>query len=186
MTAHADYRALVDYWMGELELAREEALEEHFFACASCTARLEELAALGGGIRAAFRAGTVRAGVSSAFVERLKREGLKVREYRVPPGGSVQCTMGPGDDFVVSRYAAALADVERVDVLQRVEAGGKVLSEARLDDVPFDAAAGEVLLVPSPAIVRKLPKNTLTVRLLAVGADGERMLGEYKLEHTPG
>jgi hypothetical protein len=89
------------------------------------------------------------------------------------------------EDAVVSRMQAPLAGVKRVDALRRLEVGGQVL-ESRLEDVPFDPAAGEVLHLPSPAWVRRLPANTLRVQLVAVDEAGERTLGEYTFAHTPG
>jgi dihydrodipicolinate synthase/N-acetylneuraminate lyase len=40
--------------------------------------------------------GGVRAVVTTAFLQRLIDEGLSVREYRLAPGGSVECTVTPG------------------------------------------------------------------------------------------
>lgn len=177
---------LIAYWLGELPAAEEEPLEEHLFACASCSARLEELAALAAGIRATVREGRVAAVISVPFLEALKRQGLRIREYRVAPGGRVDCTLRADEDAVVSRMQAPLAGVKRVDALRRMEVGGNVVFESRIDDVPFDPAAGEVLHLPSAAWVRGLPANTLRVRLVAVDEAGERALGEYTFAHTPG
>ena len=119
------------------------------------------------------------------FLETLKRQGLRIREYRVPAGGRAECTLRAEDDAVVPRMQAPLAGVKRVDVLQRLEVGGEV-SEQRVEDVPFDPAAGEVLLLPSAAALRKLPAHTMRMRLFAVDEAGERLLGEYTFAHTPG
>lgn len=172
------FSELVDYWFGERE---DPALEEHLFECEQCTARLEELAALGEGIRKAFRRGALHAVLSREFVERLKREGLRLREYRVPAGGSVNCTLTAQDDFVFSRLEAPLAGVERLDL---VVSGP--LGEATLEDIPFDPAAGEVLFCPSAAALRAMPAHTKRMRLVAVEAGGPRTLGEYTFVHTPG
>ncbi len=177
---------LIAYWLGELPSAEEAPLEEHLFACESCSARLEELAALAAGIRAAVREGRVAAMISVPFLETLKRQGLRVREYRVPAGGRVDCTLRADDDAVVGRMQAALAGVKRLDALQRVEVGGEKVFEQRLEDVPFDPAAGEVLLLPSSALLRAMPANTARVRLVSVDEAGEREIGEYTFAHTPG
>jgi hypothetical protein len=180
-----EHETLLAYWLGELPPAQEAPLEEHLFACAACSARLEELGALASGIRAAVRAGAVKAVISVPFLETLKRQGLRIPEYRVPPGGRADCTLRAEDDAVVGRMQVQLAGVKRVDALQRLEAGGKV-SEARVEDVPFDAAAGEVLFLPSAAELRRLPAHTMRMRLMAVDEAGERSLGEYTFAHTPG
>jgi anti-sigma factor RsiW len=174
--------ALVDYWFGELPSEREEAIEEHLFACAHCSRALEELAALGAGIRAAFRGGMVRAVVSRGFVDAIKAQGLRLREYRVPAGGSVNCTIGAADDFVISRLEAPLAGVQRVDV---VVLGAQGEAQATFEDIPFDAGAGEVLLCPSAASLKQQPAFTARFRLVAVDGGGKKALGEYTFVHTP-
>jgi hypothetical protein len=60
------------------------------------------------------------------------------------------------------------------------------VSEFRLEDVPFDPAAGEVLTLPlAPAELRKMPAHTARTRLVAVEETGERELGEYTFAHSP-
>lgn len=185
--AGPDFEALVAWWLGELPQAEAEAIEEHLFACTHCTRRLEVLAALGEGVRAAVRGGLLQAVISREFLEAMRAQGLRVREYEVEPGGRVECTMTAEDDAVVSRVRAPLAGVKRVDALQRVEVGGQVVREGRLEDVPFDPASGEVLQLPlAPARLRKMPAHTATMRLVAVEETGERELGEYVFAHTPG
>lgn len=179
------FDTLLAWWLAELPGAEEAAVEEHLFSCAHCTRRGEELAALAAGIRAALRGGAVKAVISEAFLALMRKEGLRLREYRVAPGGSVNCTIRAEDDGVVSRLAAPLAGVKRLDALHTVQAAGLPALESRLEDVPFDPAAGEVLFLPQAAAVRKLPANTLRVRLVSVEEGGERELGTYTLVHTP-
>jgi anti-sigma factor RsiW len=179
-----DFEKLTAYWLGELPAGEEEKLEEHLFACADCSARLEELAALAAGIRATVREGRVAAMITPRFLEALRRQGLRMREYRVAPGGRADCTLRAGDHGVVGRMQAALAGVKRIDALERLEVAGAV-TETRVEDVAFDPTAGEVLILPSAAWLRKMPANTLRVRLVAVEAAGERVIGEYTFAHTP-
>lgn len=173
---------LLAYWLGETDA---EAVEEHLFACAECSARLEEIAALGAGIRAVVREGRVGAVVSAPFVDALKRQGMRLREYRVPAGGSVACTLLADEDGVVSRVEASLAGVTRLDALQRTEAGGEV-REWRTEDVPFDAAAGQMLLLQPSAELRRMPAHVHRLQLVAVEGKAERVVGEYTFMHTPG
>ena len=180
-----EFETLVAWWLGELPAAEAEGIEEHLFACAHCTRQLEVLAALGSGIRAAVSGGMLHAMISKGFLETMRAQGLRVREYQVEPGGRVECTMKAEDDAVVSRLRAPLAGVKRVDALRRIEVGGRV-QESRLEDVPFDPASGEVLSLPLAAALRKMPAHTTTVRLVAVEDKGERELGEYVFAHTPG
>jgi anti-sigma factor RsiW len=175
---------LMEYWFGELDPEREPALEEHLLGCAHCSARLEEIALLGAGIRDAFRRGALHAVLPPGFVEGLRREGLRMREYRVPAGGSVNCTIGADDDFVYSRLEAPLAGVQRLDL---VVLGPGRQAEVTFEDIPFDAAAREVLVFPSAAALKALPAHTQRMRLVAVGGAGARTaIGEYTFVHTPG
>ena len=180
-TSPIAFAVLVDYWLGELAGEREQALEEHLFACGHCAARLEELARLGAGVRATFRAGALTAVVSAAFLEKLQSEGVRLREYRLAPGESVSCTIRATDDFVVSRLSADLAGVRRLDVFKEVDDGGMQLA---MHDVPFDPAAGEVLVLPPAAALKKMPAHVLRMRLVAVDEAGSRTLGEYTFNHS--
>jgi len=179
-SAPIPFAALVDCWFGELSQDEEERIEVHLLGCARCSERLGHLAELGAGIRAAFRHGAVGAVVSSNFVHEMKQEGLRLREYRVAPGGSVNCTISAADDAVVSRLQASLQDVTRVDLVVMTEQG-----EGRLPDIPFEPAAGEVLFCPAAASLKKSPAHTERLRLLAVDEAGERPIADYTFIHTP-
>ena len=172
----AEFSKLVDYWFGALPEPEAAAFEEHFFACVECTEKLEGLAALGAAVRDAWRAGAVRAVISHALLEAMKKEGLRLREYRLAPGGSVNCTIAAEDDFVVSRLAVPLEGVRRLDV---------VTGDERLEDVPFDAGGNEVLMCPAPAALKRRSAFVDPVRLIAVEETGERLLGEYTFVHAP-
>lgn len=172
---------LVDWWTGDLPGGERRRVEEHLFSCGSCSARAERLHALGEGIGPLVRAGSLPLTVLPAVVERLRREGRRIREYRVPPGTGVQCTVGPEDDFVLSRLVADLSGVSRLDLVWRVDDG----PERRLADVPFDAAAGEVLHSPPADDLRARPAHVARFRLLSVDAEGERLVGEYTFDHRP-
>jgi hypothetical protein len=176
------FETLIAYWLGETSLQPEAAIEEHLFACPHCSARLEQLAGFATGVRAAVEDGRVSLVVSRRFVEAMKRGGLRLREYRVDPGGSVNCTIGSSDDAVVSHIRAPLAGVKRLDVV-RVIGGG--IQEQRITDVPFDAAAGEVFMLPPTAWLRTMPAFTMRMRLIDVGEAGETPVGEYTFNHSP-
>jgi len=99
--APLDWNTLLAYWLGELDPDSEARTEAHYLGCPVCSRRLEELAALAHGIRALTRASGVDVVVSADFVRRLSERGLRVRDYRVPRNGSVNCTVAPEDDFVL-------------------------------------------------------------------------------------
>lgn len=180
--APVPFAALIDYWLGDLDAAREEDVERHLFACGECCATLERIAELAGGIRALVRRGDVTAIVSAAFVEALGAAGLRLREYRVPRGGSVHCTVAPDDDLLISRLQAPLAGVERLDL---VVIEGEGAAPERLADIPFSAGSGEVVLVPRVDRIRRQQATTSKMQLVAVEQGRDRVLGEYLFIHTP-
>jgi hypothetical protein len=177
-----DLSVLIGHWLGELAPDEEERVEEHLLGCAACTERMGELVALTGGIRSLAGRGVVRAVVTSAFLDQLIGEGLKVREYRLAPGGRVECTVTPSDDLVAARLAADLRGVDRIDLV-RCDAEGREVT--RLKDIPVSPSAPEVVLLERIDRIRALPACVRRVRLVAPDAAGERLLAEYTFVHTP-
>jgi len=177
-----DLSVLIDYWLGDLAPDEEERVEEHLLGCAACSEQMGDLVALTGGVRSLANLGVVRAVVTSAFLERLIDEGLRVREYRLVPGGSVECTITPSDDLVAARLAADLRGIQHVDLV-KCDAEGR--EKHRLKDIPVSASAQEVVLLERIDRIRALPAGVQRVRLVAPDADGERLLAEYTFVHTP-
>jgi anti-sigma factor RsiW len=172
---------LLDWWTGDLAADGRRRVEEHLLACGDCTARADEIRALADGVGSLVRKGALGVVVLPAVVERLRREGQRIREYRVSPGDGVRCTVGQEDDVVLSRLVADLRGVSRLDLVSRVDDD----PEERLADVPFDPASGEVLFSPPADALRARPAHVARFALLAVGAGGERLLGEYAFDHQP-
>lgn len=177
---HPDLGRLLDYWFGDLSLTDMEAVDAHLFGCDACGAVVDSIAALGQGTREAFAAGCVATVVGSRFVGQLVARGLRVREYRVPCNGSVNCSVAPDDEVLVARLQVALQDVQRLDMAADFDLGGDTVW---LHDVPFDPASAEVVLLPALAAVRRLPNHVMRVRLLAVEATGTRELGHFSFHH---
>jgi hypothetical protein len=173
---------LVDYWLGEVSGDEEQQIDEHLFGCEACSRRLQGLVGLGDSIRVLMRQGVVPGVISARLLERLMQEGLRVREYRVAPNGSVNCTVAPDDDLLVSRLQAPLAGVKRLDLvfIDVFQPG-----EARLCDIPFNPRADAVILVPPIDEVRRQHAHTGIMRLLAIDGAKERLLGEYVFHHSP-
>ena len=172
---------LLEYWLGELDEARELNLDEHLFACAACSARLRAIVDLGAAIRHEFVSGQFAFVTSTPFIRRIKDAGLRVREYDLAPGGSVSCTVTPDDDFVVAYLRAPLRELRRLDVLIDDTTSGK----HRADDVAFDPEVDSVALVTSTAYLRTLKHSQQRVRLVAVDGVEERVLGDYTFNHYP-
>lgn len=180
-TTPVELATLIAYWLGELDESAAEHIDEHILGCGACSARLAEIVALGSGIRGAIEKGEVRAFITGDFVKRLAGRGLRVREYRVPRNGSVNCFVAPEDDVVVAHLEAPLEGVLQVDVIFQFEDN----PPETIRDIPFDAASGEVVLSPKIANLRVTAPHQHRLRLLAVDAGVERVIGDYTFNHTP-
>jgi len=171
---------LLAWWLDELDAADADEIEEHLFSCETCSTRLRQLILLRDAVRGALPRGQFGTVVTPPFIRGLTDSGKKLREYRLPPGGSVLCTIAPQDDYVVSHLEAPLAGVRQLDLV--VEAGGET---HRLAHVPFDAASNEVTFIPPVAVLRRLGPETTRMRLMAVTLGSEREIGEYTFNHQP-
>ena len=177
-----DAAVLADYWLAALAGPDEEAVEEHLLDCDECGARLREVIALAEGVRNLAREGSLRMVVSDAFLQRAAEEGLRVREYAPPPGGSVQCTVTAEDDLLIGRLAANLSGAKRVDLCLCDEHG---VEQFRLRDIPVHPEASGIVLQESMTFAKAAPSHTMIMRLVAFDEAGrERLLGEYTFNHT--
>jgi hypothetical protein len=177
-----DAAVLADYWVGALRGSEEEAVEEHLLGCDGCGARLREVIALAEGIRQVAREGSLRMVVSDAFLRRAAAEGLHVREYAPPAGGSVECTVTAEDDLLIGRLAANLAGAKRVDLSI---CDGSGVEQLRLPDIPVPAGGNRINYQESMTFAKAMPSSKLIARLVTFDeAGGERLLGEYTFNHT--
>lgn len=180
---HLSPAALLDYWLGDADPAATDAADEHLMACEACGEALDGLIALGEGVRAALRAGTVATVAGHAFVQRLAAQGVQVREYRVAPGGSVNCSVAPGDGLLVSCLQAPLQGVQRLDL--QMELSIEPGTRHEMHDLPFDPQVGEVMLVSKLSDVRRQPAHDVRTTLFAVDESGRREIGRYAFHHRP-
>lgn len=177
-----DDAILADYWLAALAESEEEDLEEHLFACDECGARLREVISLANAIRDLARDGSLLMIVSEAFLKRVTEEGLRVREYAPPAGGSVACTVTAEDDFLIGRLTADLSAAKRVDLCICDKRGTE---QVRLADIPFNSAAGSVTFQQSITYAKAAPSETMIARLVTFDdSGGDRLLGEYTFNHT--
>ena len=177
-----DVATLGEYWLGTLDAEEEESVEDHLFACAECGTRLDWVIALAEELRAVTREGALLTVVSETFLKRAEEEGLRVRQYAPPAGGSVQCTVTAQDDLLVGRLAANLGAAKKVD-LSLCDPGG--VEHFRLRDIPFEPAASSVLWQQSITFAKAAPTSTMVARLIEIDDGGaESLLGEYTFCHT--
>ncbi len=177
-----DAAVLADYWLAALTNSEEDAVEEHLFSCDHCGVRLREVIALAEGVRAIADEGSLRMVVSEAFLKRAAAAGLRIREYALPLGGSVQCTVTAEDDILIGRLSANLSEAKRVDLCLCDERG---IEQLRLPDIPVQAGANGIVYQESITFAKAMPTNKMIARLVTFDeAGGERLLGEYTFNHT--
>jgi hypothetical protein len=174
-----DGAALLEYWLDREP--PDDAMEEHLLACDSCSDRLRALAVLGGGVRRLARDGAVEMVVTPSFLARAAQEGLRTREYRVPAGGRVDCTVTREDDLLVGRLQGDFRGVSQLDVMAQREGG----PELRIPDVPIGPDATELIVAQAMPAMRRLGACRQRYRLIAHDTVGERLIGEYTFDHTP-
>jgi hypothetical protein len=133
---------------------------------------------LAGAARSPAPRGLPRVAAGDAFLDRLVDEGLRLRRHRVPPGGSVACTVAPEDDVMVAPFEPPARSR-----LVLCDAGGREV--VRLPDAAADSSRGEVVLTEPIDPLRELGAATARVRLVAVEERGERILGEDTFNHAP-
>ena len=177
-----DATVLADDWLGALSGPDEESVEEHLLECDRCGARMREVIALADGVRNLAREASLRMVVSDEFLRRAAEEGLRIREYAPPRGGSVQCTVTAEDDILVGRLAADFSAASRVDLCLCDERG---VEELRLPDIPVPSGEGSIAFQEPIHLAKASPTNTMIARLVALDESGaERLLGEYTFHHT--
>jgi hypothetical protein len=132
-------------------------------------------------VRRAFLDGWLNLVLPEPFIRRIREAGFRVREYDLPAGGSVDCTVTQDDDFVVSYLRAPFGDARRIDLLIDDTTSGK----HRATDVAFDASADALVAVTSTAYLRTLKHSRQRVQLVAVDGVHERVLADYTFNHYP-
>jgi hypothetical protein len=169
---------LTDYAAGELTEAEATAIDEHVFSCAACADRAAEVDALIGAIPPAVRSAALGGFVTNALLNRLSREGARVRTFVLAPGDVVPCAVWEGDELVVMRMRGDFGGVTEITMSQRV-AGTEVIRTTG----PIDSADGEAIYVLPAAWVRQLDVVEVEVTLTAQDGGRERPIGSYTLLH---
>lgn len=180
-SAPLDLATLVDYWFGDLDGPELDRVEEHLLECDACGSVLRSLMAVGDGVRRLAREGAFGVVVSPSFLETASRQGLRVREYRVPAGGRVDCTVTADDDLLIGRLQGDFRGVSRLDLVVQYEDG----REHRVVDLPVSPTSPELIVAQAMPAVRALPSSTTRMRLLAREGEDDRLVGEYTFAHTP-
>jgi hypothetical protein len=169
-----------DYWAGELAPRDEARIEDHVFACAACAATLADGEALARGVRRLVHSGTFHALVTDTVLNRLARDGVRLRTYALGPGDVVPCAVWDGDDVVVTRLRGDLSGVDTVSVVATL-ANGEELT--RSEGLTIRPGQHELINAISAPLVRQMPATTVRWRVTGRRDGADRLLGEYTLTH---
>ena len=170
---------LTDYAAGELSAAETATIEEHLFACADCAARAEEFDAIVRAIPPAVRSADVGGFVTDAILNRLEREGVRLRTYALSPGAVVPCAVWADDEVMVLRLRGDFGSASEITLTERV-AGTEL---ARVTGQVSPSPYGEVIYTMPASSIRHLPVVNVEVLLTAIDAGEERTVGSYTLVH---
>ncbi len=132
------FERLVAWWTHDLDEPASSELEEHLFSCDECAALSEGLGRLIGGLRE-----QIPPVISRAHRARLIARGMRIRNTPCAADGTATARFGEDVDLLVHELRGDLSQAESVDVEIRGPDGSLT---ARLEHVPFDASAGEVLI----------------------------------------
>jgi len=170
---------LTDYSAAELPESEAASIEEHLFSCADCAARAAELDALVRSIRPAVKSAQVGGFVTDAVLNRLARDGVRVRTFALSPGAVVPCAVWDDDELMVLRLRGDFGGASEFTLSQRV-AGAEV---SRATGQVATSSHGEVTYTVPAAWVRQLPVTEVEVLLTAHEEGAERPIGSYTLAH---
>ncbi len=169
---------IADYAAGGLAAPDAGALEEHLFTCGDCGARAAEFERLVRALGSAVRSGAVGGLVTDTVLNRLAREGVRLRTFALSPGDAVPCAVWDDDEVLALRLRADLADVREVTVSQHV-AGREVIRVTGT----VSGRGDEVIVATPAAVIRELPVVDVEIRLLAGDDETRPPLASYTLQH---
>ena len=173
------FTELADYTAGGLPEAEAAAIEEHLFSCADCGARAAEFDALVRAISPAVRSAEVGGFMTDAVLNRLARDGVRVRTYALSPGAVVPCAVWDDDELMALRLRADAGGATEFTLSQRL--AGSEVSRAAGQVAP--SSHGEIIYAVPAAWVRQLPVAEIEVVLTAHEGGEERPAGSYILVH---
>lgn len=173
---------LADYWTTDVAAADIERIEGHVFECERCARLLAEADQLRTAIGDLARAGAIQTFVTDAVLNRLAREGVRVRTYTLGPGDSVRCAVWADDDVLVARLRGDFTGITSVDAEMQFDTGEEW---GQVADVPVRNGATELVLALPASLVRKAPNAPmrLTLRSAAAATSSGNVLAEYVFHH---
>jgi hypothetical protein len=176
----ASFADLLDYWVGDADPARAERIETHVFDCVECADRLAEIAVMAASVADTVRGGHVDTVITDALLNRLSRDGVRVRTFVPERGKFIPCAVWPEDDIIVGRYKGDFSAYDHLTLVMRMADGPEL---SRMSDIPLVSGPHEILTAISAAHLRQLPAARVRMILSGTRDGREEIIGEYGLEH---
>ena len=176
----ASFADLLDYWVGDLDQASAERVEAHVFECSECADRLADISTIAAAVAEAVRGARVQSIVTDAVLNKLSREGVRVRTYALEAGTFVPCAIWPEDDLVVSRLKGDFSGYDELTLVLKADEGREL---SRNTEIPLLSGTHEIITATSAVHLRQLP--SMRLRMIVSGKRGgaEHVIAEYGLEH---
>lgn len=170
-----DSWTLVAYWADDLDAAEAEAVEEHVMGCADCAEASGRIAAITEALRQ-----VPPPVLSHAQVARMRARGWVIQDNPIAPGEVCIGRVTPQLDVLLHRLGGLdLVDGAKVTLRVAVEQGDVPLFD--LDEVPFDAGSGELLVACHRHFAALPPDVVFTVDVLDPAGHGQRL--GYTVRH---
>ena len=139
------------------------------------------LALLDQGVRGLVHGGALMVSSTLAMAELARARGIVVREYRTDSGEHVNCTAGPDDDLLVTRYGG-LRGFTSVDVRFRgTIVGTDQLIEMEFAESPVDQRTGDVVPIAPGALNRSMPPLEIEICVSVPAASGSHECRLHRL-----
>jgi len=176
----APFGDLVDYWVGDLDHRSDERVEAHLFECAECAERLTHIATMADAVAEAVRGARVESIVNDAVLNKLARDGVRIRTYAPEPGAFMPCAIWPEDDLVVSRLRGDFSGYDELTLVLKPDEGPELSRDV---DIPLISGTHEIVTATSASHLRRLPSMRLLLIVSGKRGETEQVIGEYGLEH---
>jgi hypothetical protein len=176
----ASFGDLLDYWIGDLDQGAIDRVEAHVFECAECAERLADIATIAAAVADAVRGASVQCVISDAVLNKLSRDGVRIRTYAPEPGTFIPCAIWPEDDLVVSRLRGDFSGYDELTLVLKGDEGPEL---SRNVDIPLISGTHEILTATSASRLRRLPSMRLRLIVSGKRGDTQQVIGEYGLEH---
>jgi hypothetical protein len=117
--------------------------------------------------------------VTDEVLNRLSRDGVRLRSYVLTPGASVPCAVWEGDELMVLRLRADFGGATEFTLSRRMAGTEVIRATGQVTPSPH----GELIYTIPADSIRELPIVNVEMLLTAHVGDDRRLIGHYTLVH---